>query len=82
MILSFLEFQELLMQGVQVHLEITGNNDMKHIGMATGEFVMNKLYPSVETPLKFSCPNTESVVWLKSFMKPLSEQVMNAKECV
>lgn len=69
------------MQGIQLHLDCA-TDDIKYLGMATGEYGMNKLYPSTSSPLKFSYPETESVVWLKSFMRPIADQVIcSSNEC-
>ena len=74
MFFFMLEIQKVTMLGVQVHLE-NPVEEIRYIGMTTGEHIMNKLQPSSEEPLSFSYPLTDVIKWLKSFMKPLDEQV-------
>ena len=85
-----IELKSLIMQGIQVHLECPVD-DIKYLGMAAGEYLMNLLHspssssspsPSSSssssfTPLSFTYPQSESIKWLKSFMRPASEQVKN-----
>ena len=73
------ELQRLIMTGVQVHLE-SQLSGQRHIGMAVGECLFNKLHPQdTERQLKFEYETTDDIMALRLLSRPITEQEAELK---
>ena len=71
--------QKLVMDGVQAHLE-SALNEQRHIGMAVGECVINKLNPvDEEHQLKFEYETNDDLTALKLLARSIPEQEAELK---
>ena len=60
--------QQLVMSGIQVHID-SPIETVRHVGMATGECLMNRLNPSTSHKLKFEYDPSEEVKTLLSLAR-------------
>ena len=61
------------MQGVQAHID-SPLQEWRHIGMAVGECLMNRLNPTAKHKLSFDYQPSSSVAALRKLSRPLDEQ--------
>lgn len=67
------KLQSVAMQGVQAHID-SPLQEWRHIGMAVGECLMNRLNPTAKHKLSFDYQPSSSVAALRKLSRPLDEQ--------
>ena len=66
--------QRLTMAGIEAHIE-SPLQQIRHVGMAVGEFLMNRFNPLDQSQsLKFEYETSEEIKVLQNLSRPISEQ--------
>ena len=79
-IVSFTALQQLTLTGIQAHIE-SPLEQVRHIGMAVGECVMNRFNPSdYKHKLKFEYTTNQDIESIKALCRPIAVQEKELKQ--